>query len=298
MDLLDHRATKMRAALEEARLDELLPQVREQLPVPPSTAFTLLSLIFREAAAEGINLLAPPEGFHGWLLRAARLNHRGPEAKANTVRLRLSLLSTIYQQAIQAGILERSPLEGLRRPPGERAGVPLLGREQVVALHAATRGDPALHAALVLIDEHAYRVRELLLLQWEEFDLGTGAALRPHTVTRLSDAALRALQALHQQAGGLFARGKVFPYKIERDLRAALHAACRRAGVPYAPPGDLRRASLRDHVHSTHSAGFSAQTGQANLERSTRLAQGVAAALAPEHERVQGEQSRIHTKTD
>uniref|UniRef100_UPI001D0D3385 hypothetical protein n=1 Tax=Pseudomonas aeruginosa TaxID=287 RepID=UPI001D0D3385 len=85
--------------------------------------------------------------------------------------------------------------------------------------------------------------------------------------------------ALHRQAGGLFARGKVFPYKIERDLRAALHSACRGAGVPYAPPGDLRRASLRDHVHSTQSAGFSAQAGNTNLERATRLARGVAASL-------------------
>lgn len=279
MALLDERATRIRDALTRSRLDELLPHVRDQLPVPPNTAFTLLSLIFRRAAAEGVNLLAPPQDFHPWLLRVARLNHRGPDAKPNTVRLRLSLLSNIYTQAIQAGVLTHHPLSGLRRPPNERAGAPLLTREQIGALHRAARGDPALHAALVLIDEHAYRVRELLLLQWDDFDMSTGAALRPHTVTHLGDAALQALQAQHQQAGGLFARGKVFPYKIERDLRAALHAACRKAGVPYAPPGDLRRASLRDHLHSTHSAGFSAQGGQANLERATRLAQGLAASM-------------------
>lgn len=282
MDFLDERATRIREALRQARLDELLPHVRDQLPVPPNTAFTLLSLIFKQAAAEGVDLLAPPQEFHPWLLQVARLNHRGPDAKPNTVRLRLSLLSNIYTQAIQAGVLTHNPLEGLQRPPNERAGAPLLTREQLAALHRATRSEPALHAALVLIDEHAYRVRELLQLQWDDFDMATGAALRPHTVTRLSDPALHALQALHRQAGGLFARGKVFPYKIERDLRAALHSACRRAGVPYAPPGDLRRASLRDHIHSTHSAGYSAQGGRANLERATRLAQGVAASLEDE----------------
>ncbi|MDL2345268.1 hypothetical protein QOL99_14085 [Deinococcus sp. MIMF12] len=275
MSLPDERSGKIQAALEQARLDELLPHVRDRLPVPSNTAFTLLSLMFREAAADGVNLLSPPETFHPWLLRVARLNHRGAEARPNTVRLRLSLLSNIYSQALQAGVLTHNPLDGLQRPPNERAGAPLLSREQIVTLHHVARNVPALHAALVLIDEHAYRVRELLQLQWDDFDMGTGVALRPHTVTRLSDAALQALQALHQQAGGLFARGKVFPYRIERDLRAALHSACRSAGVPYAPPSDLRRASLRDHVHSTHSAGFSAQVGTANLERATLLARGI-----------------------
>ena len=282
MDLLDERATKIRDALTQARLDELLPHVRDQLPVPPNTAFTLLSLIFKQAATDGIDLLCPPGDFHSWLLQVARLNHRGPDAKPNTIRLRLSLLSNIYNQAIQVGVLTYNPLSGIQRPPNERAGAPLITRQQVAALHRVTRSDPALHAALVLIDEHAYRVRELLLLQWDDFDMGTGDALRPHTVTRLSDVALQALQALHREAGGLFARGKVFPYKIERDLRAALHSACRTTGIPYAPPGDLRRASLRDHVHSTHSAGFSAQGGNTNLERATRLAQGLATALESE----------------
>ncbi|WP_104992174.1 hypothetical protein [Deinococcus sp. NW-56] len=279
MDSLDERASKMREALALARLDDLLPHVRDQLPVPPGMAFTLLSLIFRQAAADGVDFLSPREDFHAWLLQAARLNHRGSPAKPNTVRLRLSLLSNIYTQALQAGLLDHHPLDGLQRPPNERAGAPLLSREQITALHRATRNDPALHAALVLIDEHAYRVRELLQLQWDDFDLGTGAVLRPHTVTRLSDPALHALQTLQQQAGGMFARGRVLPYNIERDLRAALHSACRKAEVPYAPPGDLRRASLRDHVHSTHSAGFSAQGGNTNLERATRLARGVATAL-------------------
>lgn len=276
MSLPDERRSKVQAALEQARLDELLPHVRDLLPVAPNTAFTLLSLIFREAAADGINLLSPPDTFHPWLLRAARLNHRGPEAKPNTVRLRLSLLSNIYTQALQAGAVTSNPLDGLQRPPNERAGAPLLSREQIAALHHTVRNTPALHAALVLIDEHAYRVRELLQLHWDDFDMATGLALRPHTVTRLSDVALQALHPLHQQVGGLFARGKVFPYRIERDLRAALHSACRSAGVPYAPPGDLRRASLRDHTHSTHSAGFSAQVGTINLERATRLARGMA----------------------
>ncbi|MBZ9753532.1 hypothetical protein K7W42_22120 [Deinococcus sp. HMF7604] len=273
----DEHKTKFATALEEARLDELLPLVKDQLPVPPNNAFTLLTLIFTQAIQDKVSFLAPPPDFHAWLLEAARPTHIGPPAKPNTIRLRLSLLANIYKQAMQIGVLERSPLEGLRRPPGERADAPAISREEIDALHKTTRKDTALHTALVLIDEHAFKVRELLDFHWTAFDLGTGAILRPQTITRLSDVALKALQAHHRAHGGVFAPDvPVLPYKLERDLRAALHKACAKAGIRYYPPGDLRRASLRDKPHTTDSAGYSAQVGQANLNRAVALAQGLA----------------------
>ncbi|GGL90536.1 hypothetical protein GCM10010840_30720 [Deinococcus aerolatus] len=59
-------------------------------------------------------------------------------------------------------------------------------------LHRQAASDTTLHAALVLIDQHAYQVRDLLALQWANFDFATGSALRPHAVTRLNDTALKA----------------------------------------------------------------------------------------------------------
>ncbi|MVN89230.1 hypothetical protein GO986_21070 [Deinococcus sp. HMF7620] len=274
----DERKTKFATALEEARLDELLPLVKDQLPVPPNNAFTLLTLIFTQAIQDKVSFLAPPPDFHAWLLEAARPTHIGPPAKPNTIRLRLSLLANIYKQAMQAGVLERSPLEGLRRPPGERADAPEISREEIDKLHKTTRKDTALHTALVLIDEHAFKVRELLDFHWTAFDLRTGEILRPHALTRLSDVALQALQAHHKAHGGVFVKKDVpvLPYKLERDLRAALHKACTKAGIRYYPPGDLRRASLRDKTHTTDSAGYSNQVGQTNLKRAVQLAQGLA----------------------
>ncbi len=283
VSLAVERAHAIRTNLQHARLDELLPHIHERLPVSPGTAFTLLRLIFQHAQQDHIDLLHPPGDYHAWLLRTARLNHNGEEARANTVRLRLSLLSSIYKEAVRHQVITTSPLMGLQRPPNERAGAPLITREQLTSLHAGTKRDAALHAALVLIDEHAFRVRELLTMQWNDYDLATGAALRPQVSTRVSDTALAALTPLHRQAGGVFAHGPVLPYKQERDLRAALFQACRAADIPYASPSELRRASLRDHLHTTVSAGYHPQVGAYNLRRSTALAQGqgLAETLAP-----------------
>lgn len=282
MTFTDNQAGKLTQALQKADLDTLLPLVREQLPVPPGQAYTLLRLIFEQAAQEHINLLYPPQDFHPWLLRAASVNQSGSEAKPNTVRLRVSLLSKIYSYLVEQGLLLRHPLQHLKRPPNERKSTPLLDRADLERLHAQSQDDPALHAALILIDQHAFRVRELLQLQWEDFDQATGAALRPHALTRLSDAALRALHPLQAQAGGTFARGRVFPYRYERDLRAALHLACRNANVTYTPPGDLRRVALRDHAFTVQDAGFARADGERSLAKATRLARGLAKQLDAE----------------
>ncbi|WP_135229002.1 hypothetical protein [Deinococcus fonticola] len=279
MTFSDDQARKLTQALQQADLEALLPLIREQLPVPPNQAYTLLRLIFEQAAREHVNLLYPPDDFHPWLLRAASINHNGREAKPNTMRLRVSLLSKIYSYLVDQELLLKHPLQHLKRPPNERKTTPLLPRADLERLHLHTRADPALHAALILIDEHAFRVRELLQLQWEDFDPATGAALRPHALTRLSDTALHALHPLQAQAGGTFARGRVFPYKYERDLRSALHLACRQANVPYTPPGELRRVALRDHPFTAQQAGFAALDGDRSLAKATELARGVAERL-------------------
>lgn len=284
MTFPDEQASKVIQALQKADLDTLLPLIREQLPVPPNQAYTLLRLIFEQARQEHINLLYPPDDFHPWLLRAASVNHNGSEAKPNTVRLRVSLLSKMYSYLLDQGLLLKHPLQHLKRPPNERKTTPLLARADLERLHAHSREDAALHAALILIDQHAFRVRELLHLQWDDFDHATGMALRPHALTRLSDVALQALHPLQAAAGGTFARGRVFPYKYERDLRAALHLACRKANVTYTPPGDLRRVALRDHSLTVQDAGFARVEGERSLARATDYARGVAERRSLEDE--------------
>lgn len=284
MSFSDEQAGKLTRALQQADLDELLPLVRAELSVPLNQAYTLLRLIFERAAQEHVNLLHPPEDFHVWLMEAASVNLNGGEAKPNTVRLRLSIMSKIYAYLVEQELLLKHPLQHLKRPPNERKTTPLLPREDVQRLHLHAAQDPALHAALMLIDQHAFRVRELLQLQWEDFDPATGMTLRPHSLTRLSDQALRALHPLHAQAGGTFARGRVFPYKIERDLRSALHLACRQANVTYTPPGDLRRIALRDHPLTTQQAGFTSGEGGRSLARATEFARKVSERLSGERE--------------
>lgn len=283
----DERSQKIVQALKTADLDHLIALMSGIWPartVPTTQLHSILRHIFAQAREDGLNLLHPPADYHTWLLTHARKNVNAAPAKANTVRLRLSLMSSLYSALQDLGLLLVNPLRGLQRPPNERTSAPLLPRAELERLHLQAASETALHAALVLIDQHAYRVRDLLALQWADFDFATGSALRPHAVTRLNDTALEALKPLLTAAGGeLYAVGRVFPYAGDRELRAALFRACKAANVPYTPPGELRRISLRDHLHTPQSAGFSADDTR-RLEQATRLAQGLADTLSPEPE--------------
>ena len=278
----DERSQKIIRALQTADLDALIPLLAGQWPtasIPTNQVHSLLRHLFAQARHDALNLLHPPLDFHAWLLQHASTNVNATPAKSNTIRLRLSLLSTLYTALQDQGLLLVHPLRGLQRPPNERTGAPLLPRTDLERLHRQAASDATLYAALILIDQHAYRVRDLLALQWADFDFATGSALRPHAVTRLNDTALQALQPLLTAAGGeLYAVGRVFPYAGDRELRAALFRACKAANVPYTPPGELRRVSLRDHLHTPQSAGFSADDTR-RLEQATALAQGLAGAL-------------------
>ncbi|CAM3669662.1 hypothetical protein [Deinococcus frigens] len=275
----DERARKIVQALQHPDLDTLIPLMAGTWPTSNTQVHSLLRHIFAQAQEQRLNLLHPPEDFHAWLLAAAARNAGPAPARANTVRLRLALLSKLYTSLQDQELLLVHPLRGLQRPPNERLGASLLARADMERLHLHTQSDPALYAALILIDQHAYRVRDLLSLHWQDFDFTTGSALRPHAVTRLSDAALYALQPLLSDAGGeLYAAGRVLPYAGDRELRSALYRASKDANVPYTPPGELRRISLRDHPHTAQSAGFSSNDTR-KLTQATALAQGVAEAL-------------------
>ncbi|MFK7604217.1 hypothetical protein ACI3L1_18635 [Deinococcus sp. SM5_A1] len=275
----DEHARKIVQALQHPDLDALIPLVDNIWPTTHTQIHSLLRHIFAQAREEGLNLIHPPTEFHAWLLAAAARNVGPTPASSNTVRLRLSLLSKLYTALQDQGMLLVHPLRGIQRPPNERSSAPLLPRADLERLHLHAQSDPVLFATLTLIDQHAYRVRDLLSLHWQDFDFTTGSALRPHAVTRLSDVALQALNPLITEAGGeLYAAGRVLPYAGDRELRAALFRACKGANVPYTPPGELRRISLRDYHHTSQSAGFSANDTR-KLTQATALAQGLADAL-------------------
>ncbi|OLV18203.1 tyrosine-type recombinase/integrase [Deinococcus marmoris] len=275
----DERARKIVQALQHPDLDALMPLMAGVWPTSNTQVHSLLRHIFTQAGEEQINLLHPPEDFHAWLLAAAQRNVGPAPASSNTVRLRLALLSKLYTALQDQGLLLIHPLRGLQRPPNERLSTPLLPKADLKRLHLQAQSDAVLYAALILIDQHAYRVKDLLNLHWQDFDLATGSTLRPHAVTRLSDVALTALKPLLLAAGGeLYAAGRVLPYAGDRELRGALFQACKAANVPYTPPGELRKISLRDYRHTPQSAGFSADDAR-KFAQATALARGVAEAL-------------------
>ncbi|GGL00729.1 hypothetical protein [Deinococcus radiotolerans] len=264
-------------ALHDHDADTLLPLVADALPDPVHVARSHLQAFFTPRDPDRIDLRRPSAALHDHLHAAAYTNRNGTVAKPNSARKRLSLLSRLYTHLVETGVLSTHPMQGMPRPVSERRAAPLITREAITRLH---RSAPhPLRAALVLIDEHALRSRELTVLNWAHVHVPTGTLTRTHTATRLSDAALHALRELYFAAGGLLddelsvPPGPVFPWRTEADLRAELFSACQQAGLSYVTPGELRRASLRDHPHTTSSAGFSPFDGDRQVRRVRELAQ-------------------------
>ena len=110
----------------------------------------------------------------------------------------------------------------------------------------------------------------------------SGELLRKHTLTRLDDAALRALEQWRATQGGNLAAGhrRIFGYSDIFKLRTKIFQLSRQAKVPMMPPSELRRASLRDFPHTARSAGFA--DGGDGFQVAVRLAQGVAERLGGE----------------
>ncbi|MBZ9749748.1 hypothetical protein K7W42_02595 [Deinococcus sp. HMF7604] len=206
-------------------------------------------------------------------------------------------MSALYTYLLSVGVIAAHPMQSIQRPPKEFADLPATPRHQVERLHTYTRQQDdlaPLHAALVLIDEHAFKVTELLTLTWDHLNLTAYEVARAAGRGPLSQQAKDALMPLVIQAGGLLTdeslglqgidtRRRLFPWGTEVALRAELMRACRGANVPYSSPGDLRRASLRDHPHTPETAGYAPEDGQRQLERATQLARAVAEGLTPKN---------------
>ncbi|PTA66588.1 hypothetical protein [Deinococcus arcticus] len=259
----DERALKLTKAFRDYDLDTIAATLGVQaLSRPLAQVHSNLKQVFTRAQTDEIDLLQPPANFHTWLAGPLSTPNRGPgPLKINTLTARVVTLRVLYDALITEGVLTTNPMTGYPNPGSEHASDPIPDREDIEQLlKTAKASSPELFAALTLIDEHAFQVKELLSLKWSRYEPTTGELLRARTVTRLSDTAQRALEPLLKEAGGpLYATEKalpIFPMTAE-DLRAQLWKACKVAEIPHIPLSALRRASLRDHPARMAASGFS-----------------------------------------
>jgi hypothetical protein len=270
----DERAVRLTRAMLRADLDTLIPLLPGTWARPTVAVHALLAPIFTAAQQGGVSLLRPPPDFHAWLTHAARLpGITHTPVTSNTVRTRLSVLSTLYDALIDEGLLLAHPLRGLKRPPAEPTTRPLPSQDEITQLLTLAREDLALHTALTLVYHHALQVPELLSLTWGAYEPRDGTLLRRRTITRLEGAAHTAVTRLHAKAGGVFApeHKRLFPYTDHDTLRKRIFRLTW-GKLRFISLGDLRRASLRDFPHTAASAGFAAEGGERNLERAVSLA--------------------------
>ncbi|MFC4453939.1 hypothetical protein [Deinococcus sonorensis] len=256
-----------------------LPGPWQQRPLAETR--TRLTPIFSAAQRDHVNLFAPGDDFHSWLMQAVSVTRHGPgTARANTMRARLSTLASIYTTLLDEELLSRDPMHGLVWPPLEHRQAPLPPPEEVTRLLRHAEPDLPLHAALTLIVRHAFQVADLLALRWPAFYHADGTLLRRRTLTRLDDPSYRSLERLLAQAGGPLAdpQGPIFPYRTLDDLRRALFALSLQANVPFISPSQLRQVSLRDVDHTASSAGFASQRREP-FEQAVALARSVSEKL-------------------
>ncbi|WP_189075028.1 hypothetical protein [Deinococcus sedimenti] len=259
----DERALKLTKAFRDYDLDTIASTLGvDALSRPLAQVHSNLKQVFAQAQVDEIDLLQPPANFHAWLAGPLATPNRGPgPLKINTLTARVVTLRVLYDALIQEGVLTTNPMTGYPNPGSEHASDPIPDRADITQLLATAKAtSPDLFAALTLIDEHAFQVRELLSLRWSTYDPATGELLRARTVTTLSHGAQRALDPLLKEAGGpLYATEKalpIFPITPE-DLRAQLWKACKVAEIPHIALSALRRASLRDHPARMASSGYS-----------------------------------------
>lgn len=303
--------TTLRRALKEANLDQLISMLWRNLPQPPARMYSVLHHIFDQAHTEGVSLDPHPHdlrAYHAFLTQAASYKPGG-EAAPNTVRGRIAALSSVYDAIIHTGALDWNPLDTYERPPIEQAHLRVPPRPVIDRLHSFSRhlrkqhpDDArlaALPAALVLIDEHALQVSELLALTWGHYDPHAKTLTRPYAITRLSRRATAAMRTLHLRAGGseldpggVSSFARVFPWESPVDFTTTLKQACAHAATPTLTPKLLRLAALRDHDLTPEQAGFSATNGEREMQRSkSRLKKGRKPSWVQENE-AQAEQSR------
>ncbi|GGL20630.1 hypothetical protein [Deinococcus radiotolerans] len=237
----DERALKLSQAFREYDLDTIAATLGiEALSRPLAQVHSNLRQVFTHAQTDDIDLLQPPAHFHTWLAGPLSTPNRGPgPLKINTLTARVVTLRVFYDALITEGVLTTNPMTGYPNPGSEHASDPIPDREDIEQLlRTAKASRPDLFAALTLIDEHAFQVRELLGLKWSRYEPSTGELLRARIVTTLSKPAQLALEPLLKAAGGpLYATEQALPIfaMTPEDLRTQLWKACKVADIPHIP---------------------------------------------------------------
>lgn len=224
-----------------------------------------LKPIFTAAQRDHINLLHPPPDYHPWLSRTLTTNADGTPAKPNTQNSRATSLRTLYRALRKLHLITGNPLLDFTTHPTQRRTDPLPSRTHLETLIHASRQDAALHAALLLLWHHAVPMATLIRQTWAAYNPHTARLLRGNVTTTLTPTAAAALDTLHHTAGydplypdtqGTVAPKRMFPYDTPDALRLRILQVSDAAGLPFYPPGLIRKAALRDHPTSPEALGY------------------------------------------
>ena len=174
-------------------------------------------------------------------------------ASAATANRYLTLLSRIFNLAIQWGHLERNPAKGVKKYKEAGPRQRFLSGEELTAFLVAVEeeGGRSTSDALKLLLLTGLRSKsELFSLPWSEVDLVRGTARLLHTkngsvrTVALNSGALELLKRIRTEAD--LACPWVFPARTGAghlvDIRKPLHRAMARAGITDLRPHDLRRS--------------------------------------------------------
>jgi integrase len=205
---------------------------------------------------------------------------RKPAWKPQTRHGFLSTLVTAFRWAERAGIIDRNPLRGVRKPPKASRGMEALVTPEQYAqlLDAAT---PAFRLFLRVLYASGARPGEVAAITAENFDANAGVVrlaehktayrgksrvlyLPPETV------ALLVRQCERYRSGALLRNNNNEPW-TENAIGLAMRRTRERAGVPHAIAYGLRHSfatdALERGVPDAHVAELLGHSGTAMLHR-------------------------------
>ena len=179
-------------------------------------------------------------------------NYADVGASSNAISHVLSTLRSFYRWLVLAGVIQDSPVAGIRGPKYQRRIPRCLSESDIEQLIAAA-ADPRDRAIVELLYATGLRRQELANLQLEDVGLRSGTLTVRHGKggkDRRAFVGSRAIAALRKYLAGRRGPGPVFvgtrgPISSNTVGRAVLDAA-RRAGLAGVTPHTLR------HSFATH----------------------------------------------
>lgn len=242
---------QLRRALTSGNLEGFLDLIAQGLPGAPGNAtrknyLSSLRAYLRWTDAEGRSVLhAREDDAQAYLAFLLAKHAHAPATIHNHLTRVRTLYDLLHEYGAHAG---PNPFLGLKLPsnkPEEHRD--LYSEEEVRRLvtHADAQG-----RAVVLLGAHAGLTGpETVGLRWEDVDTRAGLLRVRGRQVEASDELHAALRAYGQERGhtDLFAaRGPVFDFQTDHELRAAIYRLCQQANVTYKAWRALRNtAGLR-----------------------------------------------------